>query len=203
MPGWSSCDRCRIASAISTVRPWSRATSLASVGRRALGETVLERAQGDRQCRKVLIHAIVQLAGDAPALLLLGGHQPPGQVPDVLRALVGGALGALPRQGVGEDVGEETEPRNQLVGPAALLENRTDRQAADHRAALDEGDHGGRPRAEPCEALAVDQGLVGQVSGLREADDMTLTELGEDPWRLALLDNRAGEAERPRESTNA
>ena len=84
---------------------------------------------------------------------------------------------------VGEDVGEEPEPRDQLVGPAALLEHRTDREAADHRAALDEGDHGARPRAEPCEALAVDQGLVGRSAGLREADDMTLSELGEDPGR--------------------
>src|SRR4030095_16773000 len=54
---------------------------LRSTARRALRETGLERGQRDRQCRKLLIHAIVQLACNAPALLLLGGYQPPGQVP--------------------------------------------------------------------------------------------------------------------------
>ena len=126
---------------------------MSGVGRApSLRETSLERAQRYRQCRKVLIHAVMQRAGNAPALLLLGGHQPPGQVPDVFRALVRHALGALSRQRVGEDVGEQTEPRNHLVRPAALRKNRTDRQAADHRAAVDEGDRSGRPRAEPCEA---------------------------------------------------
>src|SRR4030095_4594164 len=87
---------------------------------------------------------------------------------------------------------EEPEPRDQLVRPAALLENRTDREPAHDRAALREGDHGARTRAEPREALAVHQSFVERASGLREADDMTLSDLGEDPWRLALLDNRWG-----------
>src|SRR4029453_15710432 len=169
---------------------------LASVRRCALRETGFERGQRDRQCRKLLTHAIMQLAGNAPALLFLGGYQSPGQVSDMLCALMRHSFAALPRQRVGEDVGEETEPRDQLVGPAALLENRTDGQNTDHRAVLHEGDHGGRPHAEPCEALAVDRGFVGRICGLRDTDDMPLTELGEDPWRLALTD-------RPRERRNA
>src|SRR4029453_18758310 len=169
---------------------------LASIARRALRATGLERGQPDRQCRELLIHAIVQLARNAPALLLLGGYQPPGQVPDMLSALVRCSLAALPRQRVGEDIGEETEPRDQLVGPAPLLENRTAGQPADHRAALDEGDHSGRPHAEPCEALAVDRGFVGRICGLGDTDHLPLTELGEDPWHLALPDS-------PRERRNA
>ena len=63
---------------------------------RARGGAVPQRGQGDRERAELLVHAVVELAGNAAALLLLGGDQPAGQGLDLRGALVDGALRVLP-----------------------------------------------------------------------------------------------------------
>src|SRR5215470_713853 len=77
----------------------------------------LEHAEGDGDRGQVLAHVVVQLAGDPPPFLFLGGHELTGEMADLLRALPRRALRMLPPERAAEDVGEKTKPRDHLARP--------------------------------------------------------------------------------------
>src|SRR5262245_7458012 len=93
-----------------------------------LGDVILECTQSDRQGGEALIYTVVQLASNAPTLVLLRGQEAPRQALDVLGASLRGQLGALSREGVREDVGEEPKPWHQLFRPLPILRAGADRQ---------------------------------------------------------------------------
>src|SRR5262249_9699391 len=140
--------------------------------------------------RQLLIDAVVQVARDAPALLLLRGHETSRKIADRLLALARRARGALSLEGAGERLGQELESRNPFVGPAPLLVDQANRQAAHDRAVPDEGDQDEGPSTERLETLAIDRRLVGEASQPLEADDAALAQLAEHPGRLLFPDHR-------------
>src|SRR5262249_29761906 len=103
-----------------------------------VGEAPRGAAEGDRLCRKLLADSIVDLAGNAPTLLLLSRQEPPGEAPDRFLAAAGRVRGAMSLQRVGERLGQELESRIPLVRPPVHLTDSADRQAADDRAVPDE-----------------------------------------------------------------
>src|SRR5262249_44736232 len=153
-------------------------------------QVVLERGQGNGQSGQVLVHPVVQLTADAPALVFLGGKQPARKVLDVARAFVGGLIGALSRQCIGEDVGEQPEPRPQLVGPVALVVDAADGQAAHDYAALDKRGQRRRYHTELYEPAGIRRVFVWRPWSNGEPHDPASAYLAIDEGKLILVRDR-------------
>ena len=164
---------------------------LAQPGRRVGRQAASERAQGHRQGRQLLVRIVMEVTGDAAPLLLLRGHQPPGQIADLRVALLCGDDGALSLHGMGEDIGQKPEAPRQEIRPPAPLAGGADHETSEHGpAAAAERDHGDRPGAEVPERLAVDDGLIGQIGQPRQMDHVTLPEPRGEPGALDRPDHR-------------
>src|SRR5262245_15371204 len=97
-------------------------------GRRGVvGDAVAERAQRDGLRRQLLTHVVVKVAGDAPALFLLRGHQTPGETPYRLLALARGTRGPLALERTGKRLGQELESRSPFVRPGSVFPSGAER----------------------------------------------------------------------------
>src|SRR5215470_6388718 len=147
----------------------------------------LEHAERDGHRGEVLTDVVVQLAGDPPPFLFLGGHELTGEMADLLCALPRRALRMLPPERAGEDVGEKTKPRDQLARPLLPGTRDADRQRALGRGADDQGHHGEGPHAEVRGRFSVDRPR--HPARWRAMNDLAAADRSEGLRRLALPDD--------------
>ena len=166
-------------------------------GRPALAQLVVQPAAGEVE--PALVHVRPAAVGPREPHHQRGAVRHPAEA---LLALAHRPLGLLPRERAGEHVGQQPQPRDQLVGPVTLRAEGADREGARDRAAHHEGHQDGRAGAEALRVSPIDRRLVGKIPEAREPDDVPLAQPGHDP-RRPLPRSSGGAAPRPHASRSA
>jgi len=122
-----------------------------------------------------------------------------GHESEPVLALLERGLGLAAHKNDGEHLGQQAQALHQLLRPLPLDPEHADRERPGGGAADDEGHEHHRCRPERQDGGAVGHGLVGQLVGPGEADDVTVAETAGDPRELrGLEDPRHGSDPLPR-----